>query len=264
MVVYYVIVAVLGLIIGSFLNVCIYRIPEEKSIIKPPSHCTGCGTRLGFMDLIPVLSYLLIKGRCRYCRIKIPARYPAVELLTAAAFVMLFARYGFSADFAAFVYLVSILIIVFFIDLKHRIIPDELVIAGTAGALIATVYNIFHPLHIYGDTNWWNPIVGMLTGSGFLFLVAVIGLLIYKTDDAMGMGDVKIFIPIGIFLGWRMTALTLVISLLLGGLAGVVFIITGLKKRRDTIPFGPFIVAGAFITMLWGWDILNIYLTLYR
>jgi leader peptidase (prepilin peptidase) / N-methyltransferase len=252
---------IFGLLIGSFLNVCISRIPKGESIVKPPSHCTNCGTRLQPLDLVPVFSFLFLRGKCRHCGVKISARYPAIELLTALTFVLLFYRYSISMDFLASAFLTSILIAVFFIDVDHRIIPDGLVLTGLAGGLLLIVYNLFQPVQIYGDRNWWNPVVGILAGSGFLFLVALLGMLIYKTDDAMGMGDVKIFAPIGIFLGWKMTLVALFISIFLGGIFSLVLLITGVKGRKSTIPFGPFIVAGTFVTLLWGWDIIHWYIS---
>lgn len=260
MTIYYVLVFLFGLLSGSFLNVCIYRIPEGKSIAYPPSHCTNCSTRLKALDLIPVFSFLFLRGRCRYCGTRISARYPFVELLTAIVFTVLFHRYLFSVEFFAFLFLMALLIAVFFIDIDHRIIPDELVIAGLAGGAAVILYNFFKPFGIYGDRQWWNPLLGSITGSGILFLVAVIGLIIYKSDDAMGMGDVKLFAPIGIFLGWKMCLLALFLSILAGGLSSLVLILLNKKKRKDTIPFGPFIVAGTLATILWGWDILYWYI----
>jgi len=260
MIVYFVFIFILGLIIGSFLNVCICRIPKEQSIVKPPSHCTNCGTRLRPLDLVPILSYIFLKGKCRYCGVKISARYPAVELITALTFVALFYRYSLSVDFCAAAYIMSILIAVFLIDMEHRIIPDGLVITGLAGGLPLIIYNVFKPVQIYGTREWWNPLIGMVTGSGFLFLIAIIGFIIYKSDDAMGMGDVKIFAPIGIFLGWRMTITALLLSVFICGIFSLILIASSKKKKRDTIPFGPFIVTGTFITLMWGWNIVNWYI----
>jgi len=260
MIAYYIIVFIFGLIIGSFLNVCIYRIPRRESIAFPPSHCMNCGARLRPVDLVPVLSYLLLRGKCRYCGEGFSVRYSLVELLTAAVFTMLFYKYSLTVDFIFLVYLMSILIVVFFIDIDHRIIPDELVVAGFIGGIAAIIFNIFSPLQIYGDSKWWNPLLGILPGSGFLFLVAVLGVILYRTDDAMGMGDVKIFAPIGIFLGWRMCILALLFSVLLAGFSSVIMIVSGLKKKKDTIPFGPFIVTGTFITIMWGQDIARWYM----
>ncbi|MCX7843278.1 MAG: prepilin peptidase [Clostridia bacterium] len=259
---YYLIVFCVGLAIGSFLNVCIYRMPKEESVIMTPSRCTSCGTSLKPLDLVPVISYVFLKGKCRYCGEGVSAKYPLIELLNAAVYIFLLYRFGLSVEFAAASYLASILIAVFFIDLKHYIIPDQLVIAGLAGGILLMVYNLFYPVGFYGgDRSWWNPLAGILSGSGFLFLVAVIGMLIYKTDEAMGMGDVKILAPIGMFLGWKLTVVALLLSVLLGGIISIILIAVNIKKRRDAIPFGPFIVLGTLISMVWGHDIINWYIS---
>lgn len=261
MAVTYVIIFLFGLIIGSFTNVCIYRIPLGKSVVVPPSACTGCGKRLTAPDLVPVLSYVFLRGRCRHCGAPISPRYPLIELLTAVVFTALFVKYGFTIPFIAFAFLMTILISVFFIDLDHRIIPDELVIAGIIGGVALLVYNIFKPLpEVFGDNRWWTPVAGFFSGSGFLLLVALLGLLIYKTDDAMGMGDVKLMAPIGLFLGWKLCLAALFISVVLAGVTGLFLILFRIKKKKDTIPFGPFIVTGTFMTIMWGWELLNWYI----
>lgn len=263
MIIYSVIIFIFGLIIGSFLNVCIYRIPRDESIVAPPSHCPDCGTRLKPFDLIPLLSYLINRGKCRYCGLKISPRYFLVELLTGIVSVALVVKYGLTVDFVAFLFLTYILIVVFFIDLDHQIIPNELVIVGLIAGAILFVYNLFLPFQIYSDNSWWNPLLGLVVGSGFLLGVSLIGLAIYKGDDVMGMGDVKIFAPIGLFLGWRMTLLALFMSVVLGGMSSLMLILLGKANRKSMIPFGPFIVGAAFITIMWGWDILNWYLGTY-
>jgi leader peptidase (prepilin peptidase)/N-methyltransferase len=260
MIVYYIIFFVLGLVVGFLLNVCIYRIPERKPIITPASQCRQCGTTLKLIDLVPVLSYILLRGRCRYCGLRFSARYPLVELLTGIVSVLLFQRYGLTVEFVSSAFLMSVLIAVFFIDIDHRIIPDSLVLTSLAGGVLLIVYNFFVPVSFYGDRHWWNPLAGILSGAGVLFLVALIGMAIYKNDDAMGMGDVKIFVPIGIFLGWRLSLLALLLSMIAGGLVGLFIIISGRGDRKSTIAFGPFIVIGAFISFMWGWDILKWYI----
>jgi len=259
MMVYHIIFFVLGLVVGSLINVCIYRIPEGKSIITPASQCRNCGTTLKPMDLIPVLSYILLRGRCRYCGSQFSARYPLVELLNGIVAVLLFQKYGLTVEFVSSAFLMSVLIAVFFIDIDHRIIPDGLVLTLLAGGVVLSVYNFFKPVSFYGDRHWWNPLAGILSGAGVLFLIALIGMAIYKNDDAMGMGDVKIFVPIGIFLGWRLSLLALLLSMLAGGLMGLFIIASGRGNRKSTIAFGPFIVIGTFISFMWGWDILKWY-----
>jgi leader peptidase (prepilin peptidase) / N-methyltransferase len=260
MIIYYFLIFIAGLLIGSFLNVCIYRIPESRSIVSPPSSCPGCGRRLSPADLIPVFSYIFLKGRCRYCREKISPRYVIVELLTASIITLTFYEYGFGMESIFLSYIACILITVFFIDLKHKIIPDGLVITGIIGGAAAFVYNLFLPLTIMGDRFWWNPLLGAVCGSGILLIIALLGMFVYKSDEVMGMGDVKIFIPIGMFLGWKMALFTLLVAIVSGGLISFILVAAKIKKRKDTVPFGPFIVAGAVLAILAGWDLLNLYI----
>ncbi len=257
----YIFIFIFGLVLGSFINVLVYRVPEGKSIIAPPSACPACGKRLSPLDLIPVFSWLLLRGKCRYCHASISPRYLLVEILTGAAVTGLFLRFGVSVAFIAFTYLLVLLIAVFFIDIDHRIIPNELVLAGLAGGVLLLVYNILSPGRlIYGDDQWWTPLAGILSGSGVLLLVAVIGMLVYKTDDAMGMGDVKLLAPIGMFLGWKLCLAALFFSIILAGVSSIVLIIARIKKKKDTIPFGPFIVIGTYLCIILGWDIINWYI----
>jgi len=251
--------AIVGVVIGSFLNVCIYRIPKEENIAYPPSHCGSCGKRLNVFDLVPVFSWLFLKGKCRYCSSIISPRYAVVELLTGLTFALLFNTYGLSVDFFASAFLMSILIAVFFIDLDHKIIPDGLVLTGLIAGVFIIIYNAIFPMQIYGTGRWWDPILGIIAGSGTLMIIGIVGMMVYKTDEAMGGGDIKIFAPIGIFLGWKMTFVALLISVVLAGIISFILIVLKVKDRKSTIPFGPFIVMGTLITYLYGWDILNLY-----
>lgn len=253
-------VFIIGLVVGSFLNVCIYRIPKGESIIMPPSHCTACGERLKAVDLIPVVSYVLLKGRCRNCGSKISVRYPLIEILTAGCYLLLYIKYGLTVEFISSAFLVSLLIPMTFIDLEHKIIPNGLVVTGIAGGAVLAFYNAFHPLDFYIDREWWNPLAGSVTASGFLFLVSMIGTTVYRSGDAMGMGDVKIFIPIGLFLGWKSVIGALFISLVLAALTSLILIITRKKTRKDTIPFGPFIAIATFIMLLCGKELITWYM----
>lgn len=182
-----------------------------------------------------------------------------VQLITGAVFVLIYSKYGMTAEFFFFVYIMIILIIMFFIDLRTKIIPDELVIAGLAGGLVAFTYNIFIPLEIYPSTSWWEPLIGILPGSGVLLSITVLGMIIYKSDEVMGMGDVKIFAPVGMFLGWKMCMLTLVVSMFVGGITSIILVLFRIKKRKDTIPFGPFITLATLIVILFGKDIWGWY-----
>ncbi len=179
----------------------------------------------------------------------------AAIFITSLTFILLFIKYGLTAEFVFFSYLMLILIIMFFVDIETKTIPNTLVLAGLAGSSAVFLYNIFIPLKIYENGKWWQPLLGILPGSGLLLIIAIVGLVVYKNDEVMGMGDVKIFAPIGIFLGWRMCILSLIISIFIGGITSLLLIILKIKGRRDTIPFGPFITVAAFITIMWGQEI---------
>lgn len=255
-------VFLMGLCVGSFLNVCIYRIPLEKSVVLPSSHCPACGHKLSPLDLIPVISHLLLKGKCRYCKERISIRYTLVEILTGIVWLLVYSHFGLSVEALAFVYLFSILIAVFFIDLEHMIIPNELVIAASAGGLLVIVYNMVTPFSVFEPAHWATPLIGMVSSSGILFLVALIGLLIYKNDGAMGMGDVKLFIPIGMFLGWKLSLLALFISIMGGGIISILLLLFKIKDRKSAIPFGPFIILGTMVAALYGNKLLEWYFML--
>jgi leader peptidase (prepilin peptidase)/N-methyltransferase len=216
----YIIVFFIGLIVGHFNGVFIHILPENKPFFK---YCTSCS-----------------------------AKGIWFKVITGTIFVLLYAKYGLTADFIFFAYLLSILIIMFFVDIKTKTIPNTLVLAGLAGGALVFLYNIFHPLQIYDSNKWWEPLIGLLPGSGFLLFIAILGVIIYKSDEVMGMGDVKIFAPIGIFLGWKMCTLSLLISMFLGGLTSILLIVFKIKKRKDTIPFGPFIAIASLIVIIWG------------
>lgn len=255
----YILIFTIGLLIGSFLNVCIYRIPKEESVIFPRSYCRNCKGALHPRDLIPLFSFLLLKGRCRKCQEKISLRYFMVELFTGLIYIALFYRFGISTEFLIAIFLTSILTIVFFIDVDYSIIPNKLVIVASVGGIIVGIYNIFCNVEFYGDRNIFNPLLGVLVGSGFLLLVALTGFIIYKSDDALGMGDVKIFIPIGLMLGWRLTIVVLFISIILAGVVSLALIMLKIKSRKETMPFGPFISAASIFTMFFGWDVIMWY-----
>jgi len=224
------IIFVTGFLIGRIATAAIQTLPEGKEPL--------------FKSLIN--SKLTLKGF-------------VVQLIAGVVFVLIYNKYGVKAESFFFAYIMLILVAMFFIDLKTKTIPDELVIAGLAGGLIAFIYNMFIPLEIYPSTSWWEPLIGILPGSGVLLAIAILGMIIYKSDEVMGMGDVKIFAPVGMFLGWKMCVLALVMSMFIGGVASILLILLRIKKRKDTIPFGPFIALAALIVILFGKDIWNWY-----
>jgi len=253
-------ITLFGLCFGSFLNVCIYRIPLGQSILNPPSSCPNCKSRLKAKDMIPVLSYIMLKGKCRYCKTPVSIQYPAVELFTAAVWLVIYIRYGFSVETAGLILLFSILIPVFFIDLKHMIIPNGLVLTGLVCGAALFLYHVFiKPFGLYESALWYIPLIGMFSSSVILLIIAIIGLIIYKNDGAMGMGDVKLFMPIGLFLGWKLSLLTLVTSVMLGGITSIILLLFKIKDRKSAIPFGPFIIAAALFSALYGNQFLRWY-----
>jgi len=245
------IIFILGLIIGSFSNVCIYRIPKNESIVFPASHCPNCHTPIKAIDNIPILSYLILKGKCRKCGEKISIRYPIVEFLTGAIYLLVFLIYGRSYQTLIYALLSSSLIIISFIDLDDQIIPDEI---SLPGIVIGLALSFIVPYISY-----LNSLLGIIIGGGIIFLIALAGLAIFK-KEAMGGGDVKLSAMIGAFIGWKYIMISLFIGFFIGAIAGILLILLKIRNRDDLVPFGPFIVLGSFITLLWGENILSWYL----
>lgn len=233
----------LGVLIGSFLNVCIYRIPKKQSIAYPPSHCPKCDESLKPVDLLPVISYFLNKGKCRYCGEKISPQYPIVELLNGIIYFILFFKFGLSITFIKYAILTSLLIVISFIDYKLKIISDELIIFGL---VIGVVFNILN-----FSSGFVNGILGLLIGGGIFFIIALLG--------PMGGGDIKLLGVLGFWLGWKNILLITLLSFVIGAIVSVVLVILGVKNRKDTIPFGPFIAIATFISIVFGSQVLTWY-----
>ncbi|OBR95893.1 type 4 prepilin-like proteins leader peptide-processing enzyme [Clostridium ragsdalei P11] len=243
-----IIVFVFGTIIGSFLNVCIYRIPMEESIVYPPSHCTNCGSRIKWYDLIPIVSYVILKGQCRNCGEKISARYPIIEFTTGLLYTMLYVKFGISIDIVKYIVFISILIVVGMIDLNTTDIYFKTTVVG----LISTF--IFLGIYYYNGLPIKTYVYGGIVGGGLLALIILI------TKGGMGWGDAEICTVCGLFLGLKLTFLMLFLSFIIGATAGVILILSGKKSRKDYIPFGPFIVLASIITVFCGQNIVNWYL----
>ncbi|WP_279388756.1 prepilin peptidase [Hydrogenispora ethanolica] len=224
------------MIVGSFLNVIIYRLPRGESIVLPPSHCPYCQHRLGIFDLFPVLSYIGLKGRCRYCRSPISWRYPAVELLTGILTGIWFSVYGLNIAAIPYLLLTYVCIAIAFIDLDHQIIPDRLTLPMMILGLLVRLY----------QGNLFEALIGGFVGGGILMAI----ILVYP--KGMGMGDVKFLAMAGIWLGWEKA----VVTLFLGSLIGTVLLVPfmGLKKidRRTPVPFGPFLALGVLFILYGG------------
>jgi len=246
-----VLIFILGLIVGSFSNVCIYRIPKNESIIYPASHCPKCRSNISPKDNIPLLSFILLKGRCRNCKGKISIQYPIVELLTGLIYLIIYLAYGLSAQALIYIILSSALVIIAFIDLNEQIVPD---VISLPGIVIGFIISFFVPY-----ISFVNSALGVLVGGGIILIIGLAGSVIFK-KEAMGGGDVKLAAMIGAFLGWRYIVISLFLGFFLGALAGIFLIMSKIKSREDTVPFGPFIVLGSFITLLWGEKIISWYI----
>jgi leader peptidase (prepilin peptidase)/N-methyltransferase len=246
----YIIVLVLGMVIGSFLNVCIYRIPKGESIAFPPSHCTVCNGRIKTYDLIPVLSYIWLKGRCRSCGERISIKYPLIELLTGILFLVVFIKFNLTVECLKYLIFVSILIVTAFIDLDHSIIPGKLMIfAGISGI-------IFNIIGYKSNTALLDYLYGFLAGGGVILLIVVL-------TGGMGGGDIQLMAVAGLFLGLKLTVLTLLFSFITGAIAGVTLMLLKKKSRRDYIPFGPWIALSATASIFIGSDVINWYISLF-
>jgi leader peptidase (prepilin peptidase)/N-methyltransferase len=247
-----VLISLIGLALGSFLNVCIYRIPGKKSILTPSSFCPKCCTGIRFYDNIPVLSYIILRGRCRSCEATISLQYPLVELVTAALLVMAYLRFGLTWDFAARGILILVMILTFFIDLKHRIIPDVLTLPGI---ILGFLFSF-----LVDSPSVLNSALGAIVGGAIFYLAAVLGETLFK-KESMGGGDIKLAMLLGAFLGWKNVILVFFLSAFFGTLIGgaALFFSKQVKDTR-TIPFGPFLALGAVIAIFLGDAIISAYL----
>jgi leader peptidase (prepilin peptidase)/N-methyltransferase len=257
----YIIVFVFGALIGSFLNVCIYRIPKEKSVVTPPSTCPSCGTGIKFYDNIPILSYIILRGRCRNCKAEFSARYPFVEFINAALYIAVLYSFGYASPWAllAYFFFVSTLMVIFFIDLDHQIIPNSITFPGMPIAVILGATILPDPFLRDNLLGFRDAAIGFLAGGGFFYLTAVFGRAILK-KEAMGMGDVKMMAMVGGLLGWKAVILTTFMGSLLGSIIGVSLIMAKGREWGARIPFGPYLALGALVSLLWGEDILIWYL----
>lgn len=239
-----VVVTLFGLVIGSFLNVVIARLPERRSLWRPRSACPACGAAIAWYDNVPVISYLALRARCRACGVAISPRYPAVELLTAAAFLTAGLAFGPSARFVVAAALLAGLIAIAAIDLQHQIIPDAITLPGiVAGVLIGV-----------GTGAWLDSVIGVLVGGGIFFVI------IFVQPGGMGGGDMKLGAMLGAFLGWKVLLFSLFVAVTVGGVLALALLATGLRGRKDPIPFGPFLALGGATGLFWGERVVAWYL----
>jgi leader peptidase (prepilin peptidase)/N-methyltransferase len=248
-------IVIFGLAWGSFLNVVIYRLPEGISLVRPRSFCRECKRQIPFYDNIPLLSYLILRGRCRRCGARISPSYLIVEILTPACFILLYALNGLGPGFVAACLFTSALIALGFIDFYHQVLPDAITLPVIG---LAMVYSFFRP-----DLRPVQALIGAVVGGGFLLLIYGLYYLI-RRKEGLGLGDVTMMTMIGAFLGWRLTILTLILASLVGALVGVFFIVRRRKNLQFALPFGTFLAPAAFMALLRGREILSWYLGLYR
>ena len=238
---------VLGLIVGSFLNVCIYRIPRKISIIKPASFCPGCGNSIKLWHNIPVLSFILLKGKCAYCGSRISFRYPFVEILNGILYVLAYLSFGLTPYLLFILIFISAMIVVSFIDIDFQIIPDQI---SVPLIFIGFIFSLFSNGYTGFVSDFKESLIGIVVGGGSLLIVSII------SKGGMGGGDIKLNAAVGAFLGWKSSLLTIFIGSLIGSIVGIII----LKKTGNRkIPFGPFLSIGALICLFSGEKILSWY-----
>ncbi|MBI2844423.1 MAG: prepilin peptidase [Armatimonadetes bacterium] len=267
-----VVVFIYGTVVGSFLNVCICRMPRDESVVNPPSHCPKCNTKLGIADLAPLVSFLLLGRKCRYCGEPIGWRYFLVELATGLMFVALFAKYRFSVDFFTFALLSASLIAVFFIDLDHWIIPDQLSVFGIGLGVVRDIVGLV--MHEEGRSLLRIPIpftqfelpmlwsiAGLLICGAIFYAIAVLGELAFK-KEAMGGGDIKLAAAIGANLALPLALLSFFVAVFAGSVIGIGMKVAQRGQQKDSyLPFGPMMVIGVFVTLFFGAEIVAAYMS---
>ncbi|MDP3786365.1 MAG: prepilin peptidase [Candidatus Omnitrophota bacterium] len=255
MILVYIFVFIFGAVVGSFLNVCIHRLPRAESIVFPASHCANCNRPIPWYYNVPIISYLVLGGRCKFCKAKISLRYLVVEGLSAVMLTVLFWRFGAKPELAIYATFFSALIVISFIDIEHWIIPDEISLPGAAlGLIISGVYPA-----LQGQASRLialrESLFGILFGFVSLYLIGLIGKFAYK-KEAMGGGDMMLLMFIGAFLGWKLTIVAFFVAPVFGSIVGVPRLI---MRKQETIQYGPFLAIAAFICVLLRNEILTVF-----
>jgi leader peptidase (prepilin peptidase)/N-methyltransferase len=245
-----VIVGVFGLIVGSFLNVCIYRLPRRESLAFPASHCTACGRSLRWFENVPVVSYLVLRGRCRTCGVRISPTYPLVEMAAGALAILWYEQFGLSTLFASRLVFAFALLVLLIIDLRERILPNVITVLGI---VVGFAFSVF------GPPGWLDSLIGVLVGGGGLFLLAEAYYRI-RGEEGMGMGDVKMLGMIGAFLGWQLMIFTLMLASLMGAVTGLAIIGAGRGDRKSQLPFGTFLALAALAACIVGQPLVSWYI----
>jgi leader peptidase (prepilin peptidase)/N-methyltransferase len=246
----YIVVFAIGALLGSFLNVCIHRLPRRESVVWPASRCPSCGTPIAAYDNIPILSYLWLRGRCRTCRSRISLRYPVVELANAAGYGTILWWFGWNWSAAVYALLFSALLVVTCIDLAHQIVPDVITLPGIALGLLCA--SMILPVGLVNST------LGIAVGGGILWVMAWISPYLFGREG-MGGGDIKLLAMIGAFLGWKPTLLTIMVGAVAGSAVGIGLISLKIMRREQYLPFGPFLALGAVVAMFFHREVLAWY-----
>ncbi len=244
----------MGLAVGSFLNVCIYRLPRRESLMFPASHCPVCDRSLAWFENLPLASWLVLRGRCRTCRTPIGVQYPLVEAITAAVFVSAYFIYGWTPLLAARLLFACAMIVLFVIDLQHRILPNAITLPGI---VIGFILSVFLP------PGWLSSLIGLIAGGGVLFAIGE-GYYRLRGYEGLGMGDVKMLAMIGAFLGWPLMLVTLVLASFAGSVVGVGLLVSRRGDMKAALPFGTFLAVGALVAAVAGDAFLAWYLTFYQ
>lgn len=260
-----IIVFIFGSLVGSFLNVCIHRLPLEESIVRPRSHCPKCKKMIAWYDNVPFISYIILKAKCRHCKAPIHFRYFLVELITAITFLVFFIYFGLSFNFFFYLIFASALIVATFVDIPHRIIPDEISIGGiVAGFMLSIARGINFSPFSFSIKPAIGSVLGIVAGGGIIYLTGVVFDFVYfkllrkppidGETESMGGGDVKLLAMIGAFLGWERAVLTFFLAPFFGVVVGIINLVS---KKSHTIPYGPFLSMAAVISLFWADNIIR-------
>lgn len=233
----------MGAAIGSFLNVCIRRIPAGESLVLPASHCPQCNYSIRFYDNIPIISYVWLQGKCRNCRKGISLQYPLVELLTALMALLLFWKFGLTLKLLFSFMFTCSLIVITFVDFEHQIIPDIITLPGIPIFFLMAVFAM--------GISWWDAVLGLLIGGGILYAIAL-GYELIRKAEGMGGGDIKLLAMIGAFFGWKSLFFILFVGSFLGAIVGLAVILSKGKDMKYAVPFGPFLSLAAISYIFWG------------
>lgn len=250
-----ILIIILGLVVGSFLNVCIYRLPRDMSIVKPRSKCTNCDHQIKSWENIPIISYILLGGKCSNCKTKISLRYPFVEALTAVIYFVIYIYYGITIETGLLLILFSVVIVLTFIDIDFQILPNIL--------LITALIPILMFVYLQYSDDLVNHIIGAIVMFAMFLLIGYLGKLAYKVDS-MGMGDVKYAAVIGLLLGWQLGVLAFIISFFSAAILIAIMSLGHKIDRKQRLAFGPFLSLGCLVAFFWGPEIINWYMAFYK